>query len=122
MFYSFPRFVTHIDDNAIQSLTDYYAQVTPQTRFHIVQHIQPVLLGVSKGRWGQRGTARHLQFMDQSLPKGLHSRPHIRCLTRGYHLFTLLAIIAAFFGLATRLHTQQYNNNHIVMPTMMLPQ
>ncbi len=27
VFYSFPRFVTHIDDNAIQSLTDYYAQV-----------------------------------------------------------------------------------------------
>lgn len=26
-FYSFPRFVTHIDDAAIQSLTDYYAQV-----------------------------------------------------------------------------------------------
>lgn len=28
-FYSYPRFVTHIDDNAIKSLTDYYAKVFP---------------------------------------------------------------------------------------------
>ncbi|CAL4974407.1 unnamed protein product [Urochloa decumbens] len=29
MFYSVPRFVTHIDDQAIQSLTEYYSEVLP---------------------------------------------------------------------------------------------
>jgi hypothetical protein len=30
-FYSYPRFVTHIDDNAIAALTDFYARHFPQS-------------------------------------------------------------------------------------------
>ena len=29
LFYSVPRFVTHIDDQAIQALTEYYSEVLP---------------------------------------------------------------------------------------------
>ena len=29
LFYSVPRFVTHIDDEAIRALTEYYSEVLP---------------------------------------------------------------------------------------------